>query len=210
MKAVFVPSLGEAKFIFPQLRFTEWKRGINTADADGYKVFITGVTKTPCAMSTTSVFENFDVTEALLTGVCGAYRGCGLAVGDIVTIAKDHFADEGLYEGEKFKSVFDMGFGFLEKSYIMFDEIRNVQVADSNTVSFLDGNGSISQILHNSTGAHVENMEGASFGYVCKLFGVKSYQLRAVSNFCGIRSKQEWDFKKAILNLKTFYEGFNF
>jgi futalosine hydrolase len=210
MKAVFVPSMGEAKFIFPKLSFKEWKRGISTADAEGYKVFITGVTKTPCAAAATSVFENFDITEALLTGVCGAYRNCGLAVGDIVSVRKDHFADEGLYEGETFKSVFEMGFGFLEKSFIMFNEIKHLQNADSNTVSFLDGNGAISQILHKSTGAQVENMEGASFGYVCKLFGIKCYQIRAVSNFCGIRSEQEWDFKKAVLNLETFYEGFNF
>lgn len=210
MKAVFVPSEGEAKKIFPNLKFTEWKRGIKTAETESYSIFITGVTKTACTMTATSIFENFDITEALLTGVCGAYKDCGLKVGDIVSIEKDFFADEGIYEGDSFQSIFDMGFGFLENSYIMFDKMNKLQVVDSNTVSFLDGNGAISEVLHKSTKAHVENMEGASFGYVCKLFGIKCFQIRAVSNFCGIRSKQEWDFKKAVQNLKTFYEGFNF
>jgi len=205
MKAIFVPSMGEASKIFPELAFTEWKFGVQRAEWGDYTVFITGVTKTPCTMAATVVFENFDVSEAILTGVCGAYRTSGLSVGDVVSVKKDYFADEGLYANNEFKSVFEMGFSFLENRFILFEIIQNLQVVDSNTVSFLDGDGVISDTLQKSTGADVENMEGASFGYVCNLFKIKAFQIRAVSNFCGIRSKQEWDFRKAVYNLRGFF-----
>ena len=207
MKAIFVPSMGEASKIFPGLKFEEWKLGIMMSEFKGLKVFITGVTKTPASVSATAIFSNFDITEAILTGVCGAYHSSGLSVGDVVTISRDFFADEGLYTDNSFESVFEMGFGFTENRFICFEPFKGLPVANSNTISFLDGEGHISKVLEESTGAYVENMEGASFGYVCKLFKVKAFQIRAVSNYCGKRSDQNWDFKKAVKNLEMFFSS---
>jgi futalosine hydrolase len=50
-------------------------------------------------------------------------------------------------------------------------------------------------------------MEGAAFGYVCGKLGVDCVQVRAVSNFCGKRDEQEWNFSKAVNNLKTFFDS---
>ncbi|ADD68697.1 purine or other phosphorylase family 1 [Denitrovibrio acetiphilus DSM 12809] len=202
MKAIFVPSLGEAGKIFPNVKFTEWKHGIMQGEFRGYPVFITGVSKTPVTFAATAVLGTFDISEALLTGVCGAYRESGLSVGDVISVEKDYFADEGLYTELGFESLFKMGFGFMGSRYISFSAFRDLPVADSNTVSFLDGEGRISEILQKSTGASVENMEGAAFGYVCNMLGIKSFQVRGVSNFCGNRTEQQWNFKKAAANLE--------
>jgi futalosine hydrolase len=206
MKAIFVPSAGEAGKIFPKVRFAEWKYGIMQGEFKGYPVFITGVSKTPVTFAVTSAISSFNISEAVLTGVCGAYRNSGISVGDVVTVSKDYFADEGLFTQSGFKSLFEMGFGFMENCYILFDTFQCLPMAVSNTVSFLDGEGCISTILEESTGADVENMEGASFGYVCNMLGINAFQVRGVSNFCGERSQQEWNFKKAVANLEKFFD----
>jgi len=208
MKAIFLPSIVEAKKIFPEVVFKNWKYGILQGDFRGLSVFITGVSKTPTVFNTSVILSEVPVTEAYLTGVCGAYRSSGLAVGDVVTVGKDFFADEGLLDGGEFKSLDQMGFWFLEKRYTEFSVLEGLTVADSATVSFLDGEGRISEILQKSTGAKVENMEGASFAYVCNMLKVKCFQIRAVSNYCGVRKDQQWDFNQAVRNLKSFFETF--
>ncbi|PLX66202.1 MAG: hypothetical protein C0603_12395 [Denitrovibrio sp.] len=206
MKAIFVPSVMEARKIFPVGNFIEWKYGIFKGEFKGIPVFTTGVSKTPTAFSLPVIINEFKISEAILTGVCGAYRSSKLSVGDLITINKDHFVDEGLYHKGEFQSIVQMGFGFSDTSYSEFEIFKDLPVADSNTVSFLDGEGKISEIFQKSTGADVENMEGAAFGYACKMLGIKCFQVRAVSNYCGARDEQGWDFKKAILNLKRFFD----
>jgi len=206
MKAIFVPSLGEAKKIFLNSKFELWKYGIYSGMFKNIPVFTTGVSKTPASFSASVVIQQFGVTEAILTGVCGAYRCSELSIGDLVTIKRDYFADEGLFLDGEFQTLDKMGFGFIENSYAEFDPFKSLPVVDSATVSFLDGEGQISDIFQKSTGALVENMEGAAFGYVCKMLGIKCFQVRAVSNYCGARSEQQWDFKKAVANLESFFD----
>jgi len=208
MKAIFVPSLAEAKKIFPSAVFRTYKYNILQGEYRGIQVFVTGVSKIPSVFSLTTILNEFPVSEAVLTGVCGAYRDKGLRVGDIVAVKNDYFADEGLYADGGFKTLSEMGFGFLESGYAKFHTHQNLTTADSNTVSFLDGEGEISEILSEKTGASVENMEGAAFGYVCNMLKIKAYQIRAVSNYCGRRDSQEWDFKQAVSNLKKLYVNF--
>lgn len=206
MKALFVPSKAEGEKIFSGCRFEKYKHDIYKSEFKGIPVFTTGVSKTPSVFNSIIAIKDFNITEAVLTGVCGAYRSSGLLVGDVVSIQRDWFADEGLYTGDGFTTLNDMGFGFIKKRYTEYSILKNLPVADSATVSFLDGVGQISEIFQKSTGAQVENMEGAAFGYVCNMLSVKCFQVRAVSNFCGHRDQQEWDFKKAVRNLKSFYD----
>lgn len=137
MKALFVPSVGEGRKIFPSCTFADWRYGIMKGEFKNIPVFATGVSKIPTAFSIPIIFSEFTITEAILIGVCGAYRGKGLSIGDIVSIGKDYFADEGLYYKGEFQSIAQMGgFGFTEKKYIDFDIYKGLPVADSNTVSF--------------------------------------------------------------------------
>lgn len=207
MKALFLPSISEGKKIFPGISFSPWRHNISTGEYKGLPVIVTGVSKVPAAFASIIAIKEFNITEAILTGVCGAYRSSGLSVGEVVSIRRDWFADEGLYADGGFKSLDEMGFPIIEKRYIEFSVLKTLPVADSNTVSFLDGDGEISDVLQKSTSAHTENMEGAAFGYVCNMLSVKCFQVRAVSNFCGKRAEQEWDFKKATLNLKNLFES---
>ena len=58
------------------------------------------------------------------------------------------------------------------------------------------------------TNALVENMEGAAFGIAANKFGIKPYQIRAVSNYCGNIEKQQWDINNACVSLKKAVDLF--
>jgi futalosine hydrolase len=206
MKAIFVPTVKEAEGIFPGIELTLWKHGVFKAEYNDIMIFVTGAAKTCAAFSTAMVLGAFPVEEAILTGICGAYRQSGLKVGDVVSVHKDFFADEAVFYSDKITTLGEMGFGFAKEGCCEFASYGNLPIVDSNTVSFLDGEGAVSALLYSKYGASVENMEGAAFGFVCNTLGIKAYQVRAVSNFCGKRDGQEWNVRLALGNLKRLFE----
>ncbi len=206
MKAYFVPTLKEGEKIFG-IDFKPAGNGIKQGEYNGIPVFVTGITKTSAAFSAALIIKEFGVTEAVLTGICGAYRSSGLFVGDVVSIYRDFFADEAVFYNDRIVGLGEIGLDMPSAGASEYLCASDLPIVNSNTVSFLDGEGEISSMLAEKTGAGVENMEGAAFGYVCNMLGVKAYQIRAVSNFCGSRQDQEWDIKKAFVKLKSYYEN---
>jgi futalosine hydrolase len=47
----------------------------------------------------------------------------------------------------------------------------------------------------------IETMEGATFFYLCKRFGIPFFALRAISNRVEVRNRENWDIKTALRNL---------
>jgi len=206
LKAYFVPTIREGRAIFPGAQFRPWKFNIEKCEYNGILLFSIGVSKTSAAFSATVILSSFDISEAVLTGICGAYRGSGLSVGDVITISKDWFIDEGLFMDGRVELLHEMGFGFTAGGYSEFKPYSGLPIVDSNTVSYLDGGGQTADIYHKKSSAAVENMEGAAFGFVCNQLGVKASQVRGVSNFCGKRDEQEWNLKQTFQNLERFFE----
>lgn len=205
MKAIFVPTEKEGQKIFG-IGFSAYKFGVLRGEYNGIPVFVTGISKTLAAFSAAILIQSEGVAEALLTGICGAYRSSELNIGDVVSVHRDFFADEAVFYKDRLESITSMGFGLPSEGCSVYETLKMLPIVNSNTVSFLDGEGEISEIMRKSTDAAVENMEGASFGYVCNTLGVKAFQVRAVSNYCGRRETQMWDINKAFANLKRFYE----
>lgn len=206
MKAIFVPTVKEAEGIFSGIELTLWKYGVLKAEYNDIMIFVTGATKTCAAFSAAMVLDAFPAEEVVLTGICGAYRQSGLKVGDIVSVHKDFFADEAVFYSDKITTLSEMGFEFAKNGCSEFISYDDLPIVNSNTVSFLDGEGAVSALLYSKYGASVENMEGAAFGFVCNMLGIKAYQVRAVSNFCGKREGQEWNVRLALGNLKRLFE----
>lgn len=205
MRAIFVPTEKEGEKIFGSV-FKPYKYGIRKGEYNGIPLYVTGISKTLTAFSAAIVLSGENVTEAVLTGICGAYRYSGLKVGDVVSIHRDFFADEAVFFNDRVEPVSAMGFGMPSDGCFSPYDTGIMPIVNSNTVSFLDGEGRISDIMGRSTGASVENMEGASFGYACNMLGIKAFHIRAVSNYCGRRDEQMWDINKAFTNLKSFFE----
>lgn len=209
--AVFVPSIREAKEIFDNISFRKNKYGLSFAEWNNTRIIITGVGKANAAFSSCISLIDSDIESVVLMGICGAYRMSGKKPGDIVCITKDYFADDGLLDSVgTYKLLSEMDFPVSEKgNYSEFKAFAGLHEATANTVSFLSGTDKLAEMYCSKTGAAVENMEGAAFGMVCERLNIKAYQVRAVSNFCGERKKQEWNIKKAINALKNFAAGFS-
>lgn len=182
-------------------------------------VLITGVGMVATAYNLTRELVKHQYDVVLQAGVGGSFNR-EIALGDVVLVSKDRFADMGAEDREVYIDIFDIGllngsekpfiYTWLEmpdSQWIQHFPVWQVAGVTVNTVS---GNEkSIARI----TGAYnpdVESMEGAAMHYVCLQEGVPFVQLRAVSNYVEPRDKSKWQMGKAIKSLndalKTFVD----
>ncbi len=200
------PTVNELYGSLGKIILNEWKYGIPCGEWRGMRVFVTGVSKTNAAFSSALIFSEIRPEEALLAGICGAYRQSGLKTGDMVSIVKDWFADEALFLGSDIRLLSEEGFPVCQNNFTIFEKISAAAEAVSNTVSLLSSCNSLANIYYNKTKASVENMEGAPVGLSAARFGVRAMQIRSVSNYCGDRVNQEWDIKSAFRSLASFFQ----
>ncbi|QAR33624.1 hypothetical protein EP073_09485 [Geovibrio thiophilus] len=201
------PTVNELYGSLGKITLNEWKYGILNGEWKGMRVFITGVTKTNAAFSSALIFSEIRPEQALLAGICGAYRQSGLKTGDIVSVVKDWFVDEALFFGSDIRLLGEEGFPVCENNFTIFEKIPSLNEAVSNTVSLLSSCDNLANLYYNKTGASVENMEGASVGLSAARFNVRTMQVRSISNYCGERTKQEWDLKPALRSLGTLFQS---
>ena len=203
-KVIFVPTLKEAHGIFGTLEHIQNPYGYYESNFEGKKVVVTGITKTCAALATFAVLSSQDFDEAYLLGIAGAYRGSGINIGEIVSVKFDFFVDEALFLNEKITFLSELGFSFCEENRVCFNTLGNIKIVNSNTVSLLSSDDTLAKLYFGKTGASIENMEGAAFGFVAQKFGIDFFQVRGISNYCGKRDNQMWDTKKAFNSLKEF------
>lgn len=201
------PTVNELYGSLGKITLNEWKYGIPCGEWRGMRVFVTGVSKTNAAFASALIFSEIHPEEALLAGICGAYRQSGLKTGDIVSVVKDWFADEALLVGSEIRLLSEDGFPVCENNFTIFEKIPSLSSAESNTVSLLSSCDLLANIYYNKTNAAVENMEGAPVGLSAARCGVKVMQVRSVSNYCGERINQEWDIKSAFRSLASFFQS---
>ena len=115
---------------------------------------------------------------AILAGIAGTYPGSGLSTGE-----------SRLVKAEGFQPKFAER---LECPHI--PQETTFSTADSNTLS------AASAPFVERSGAQLENMEGASFFYVCTQSGTPFLELRTISNRVG-EPFPDWDIETATDNL---------
>ncbi|MDR0454298.1 MAG: hypothetical protein LBH05_05755 [Deferribacteraceae bacterium] len=202
----FVPTKKEASSIFRSERFIETDGFIYLKDVP-HTVAITGIGKVNAAITLTKYLckDLLNGSLPLLIGIAGAYRESGLSVGDVVMVRDDFFADDALLTENTIKSTDELGFPVCEGNKVCCCSASySLPVCDANTVSLISGTNQLAQLYRNKTGASIESMEGAAFALAAASFGIKTAQVRAVSNYCGARDAQEWDTKRAFVALRNF------
>lgn len=144
-------------------------------------------------------------------GIAGSFNH-DIGLGKVVLVKQDAFADIGMEEKEKFKTVFQAGFaskdehpfcdGWLLNSHpiLTSDFLPAVKAITVNKVS--DSVVQKQQVINNFS-PEIESMEGAALHYVCLQEGVSFIQLRSISNSIGERDKTKWKLKDAIGNLNV-------
>jgi len=174
-------------------------------ESGGLADAIVGVGKAAAAMHTTQQLLARRPGWVLLIGVCGAYAGSGLAVGELCLVGEDRLADEGVaLVGGGFLALAELGLG--DAGPFAADPVRTAEAARrlgapvvrGATVSSCSGSDELAIALAGRSGAQVETMEGAAVLQVCSELGVPAVQLRCVSNRCGERARGGWDLKGAV------------
>lgn len=159
-------------------------------------------------------------THVVLTGICGAYPGRGLNVGDVVRVDSEKVGDLGVVERDgSFTPWHKVGNGGVENSAVSSPAFA--QVYESSPLrgvpAWLAGLRSVSGLSVNCcTGTaamavervqnfdvDVESMEGASCFSICSVFGMPCCEIRAVSNFASDRDKSTWRIKDALVALQS-------
>jgi len=188
--------------------------GLGNADLS---LLITGVgmVATACNLAKELAKNSYDIV--LQAGVGGAFS-TSIALGDVVIVGKERFADLGAEDDGKYIDIFDLG--LLQANEIPFTdkwleapkisllkelELKRVSGVTVNTVS--GSTGTIQRII-DMYNPDVESMEGAAMHYVCLQEGVSFVQIRAISNYVEPRDKSKWQMGKAIMNLNDVLKTF--
>lgn len=165
----------------------------------GVRIAICGVGMAECAAAAAAAVAA-GARRLVLAGVAGAYPGSGIGKGEAVWVEREHIADLGAMRrteteggGSRTRQPHcgehpEAGLRFVPlytEFYSADWEFRApLKRAEGHTVDCAGGAG-----VSGRTG--IENMEGAAFFAVCAALGVRSAQVRGISNLVG-EARSQW------------------
>lgn len=139
-------------------------------------------------------------------GICGAYPGSGLNVGDVVRVDSEVLGDMGVQERDGEFTPWERVCG--EKSVytcgdlsLLPEKLACLPSVSGLTVNCCTGTQKLSAAREKLFKAHVESMEGAACFAVCNRFNVPCYEFRSVSNIATDRDPSQWKIDEALENL---------
>jgi futalosine hydrolase len=140
-----------------------------------------GMVATAFAMGKHLAANSYDF--AINLGIAGSFSK-DIALGDVVEIVEDTFAELGAEDDEDFITIDKLGFGESSfRSTYPLPEYFNLRKANAITVNTVHGNEASIRKISNRINAEIESMEGAAFFYACREVGLPCMQIRAVSNY---------------------------
>jgi futalosine hydrolase len=179
--------------------------------SDNFQVLITGIGIAPTIFHLGRRLSENKYDLVIQAGIAGTFKPA-FEHGSVALVVADTFADTGIEEKGKFKTLFEAGLakgdefpytgGWLVNNS---DAIKKISLpaAKAVTVNKIVEVDLADNLINNKFNADIESMEGAAFHYVCLQYGVQFLQLRSVSNMVGERDKEKWTIPEAIRNLNT-------
>jgi len=155
----------------------------------GYDCIVTGVGILPTIFSLSKLFHSKKYKNAIQAGIAGAYRSNGLELTEVVEIRSDCLIEFLPWEPNTF---FSSGVLPIKEKPKCVKGATVLHCSDSKDMG--NARGKIAQ---------VESMEGAAFFAVCREHGVKSTQIRAISNYAIGQAKEEWEIEMALRKLSA-------
>jgi futalosine hydrolase len=210
-------------------RFQTGHREICRGELEGRPVVlaVTGIGKVNAAGAVTALLERFEPEILINTGCAGAYRGSGLAVGDLAIATVEVMGDEGVLTPDGWHSLELIGIPLLDRNgetyYDRFPLTRwaldkAVFVAEAAggalrsgpfiTVSTVSGTLERGNELQCRYGGICENMEGGAVAQTAVLYGVDCLEIRGVSNLVEDRDLSRWDIQVAVEKAQDFVARF--
>ena len=175
---------------------------------------ITGVGAAATTLSIADALNEKRYDLLIQAGVGGSFDFEEAGPAAVVAVRRDRFADLGVFEDDRFSSVYDMDLadqhafpftnGWLERPEDAFSFLPHyIKKVDAITVNAIQADDKLNKIMRAKYEATIESMEGAAFHYVCLKKKVPFLQLRAVSNLVGDRNKANWKLLQAFENLSN-------
>jgi nucleoside phosphorylase len=150
-----------------------------TLDGHRVQVSFTGVGPVAAAFHIQRLIGETRPDLVVQAGICGAYDGSGLQIGQIVAVVRERPADLGAVRGGRFHDIFPDNRPIAAPRLLPGDYPSvagfTVGTAGSPFVGEL-------RTVFSDDRAVVETMEGFSLFYVCSRLGVPFAELRTVSN----------------------------
>ncbi len=172
-------------------------------------VLIAGVGMVNTTFHLTKILLKKEYDYCINLGIAGSFNQ-QLAIGEVVEVKKDLFADIGIETADDFKTLFEANLadsslhpfseGHIKSNYIFS---KDIQLVEGLTVSKGSGNNFTISVLGNKFDADVETMEGAAFFFVTNMLQVRGSQIRGISNYVTTRDTTQWNINLALKNLSN-------
>lgn len=184
---------------------------------------ITGIGSVNTASRLTRFIERVEPDLVIQAGIAGTFRDSGLGIGDVAVADREVYIHAGvenpvssypldplpfpLVEDQKetCRGVFHPDPDFSETAQksaetAFSDTGVKVKKGLFITVSTITASHETERLLYNRFAPLAESMEGAAAAQTANLYGIPFVEIRAVSNFVGIRDKSRWNIPKACRN----------
>ena len=143
-------------------------------------------------------------THVVLAGICGAYPGRGLNVGDVVRVESERVGDLGVVERNgsftPWYKVINAPVQVYESSPLrdVPASLGRLKAVSGLTVNCCTGTSAMAAERVQNFNVDVESMEGAACFSICRAFGMPCLEIRAVSNVAADRDKTTWRIQDAL------------
>ena len=156
--------------------------------------------------------NQFSYSLIIQAGIGGAYQK-NKPLGKVYYIATEQFGDIGMEEiNGSFTSIFDTS--LIDKNSFPFKDgilinpeaslTKFLPLAHGITLNTVTGTQSkADKIIIKYPEVEIENMEGASFFYVCLNEKIPFMSIRSISNYVENRNKENWKMVEAIESLNN-------
>lgn len=179
-----------------------------------------GVGMINAAQAVTAVIEKMPVHLIINTGCAGAFLESGIEIGDIGIASQETDIHSGIEGSSPFDPIeqlpmpliqtankyyygiytvshdyTQLAYEILSKEFI--SQNIHVKKVPFITVSTITTSLKRTNYLFTTYQAGMENMEGAGIAHVAILYNKPFIEIRAASNFVGVRDKKKWQLHKA-------------
>ncbi|MBF0344908.1 MAG: futalosine hydrolase [Nitrospirae bacterium] len=195
---------------------------INETSFLGHNVFSyeTGMGKVNAAHICTLAIERHCPDLVISIGICGAYPGTDIQIGDVAIAEREVYGDEGVVLKDGFHGLEKIGIALFKDADM---EFFNVFEFDRRLIDNVFKGLSASGMFRYTKGTFLtlstctgtleralqlkemfdpicENMEGAAIAHVCAISHTPLLEIRGVSNIVEDRDMSKWNIEQAVEN----------